>query len=64
MNLKLFIKVDSDICLLRRIARDMNERGRSLESISEQYKATVKPMRENISTSISTRRMLLLCAAE
>ena len=46
MNLKLFIKVDSDICLLRRIARDMNERGRSLESISEQYKATVKPMRE------------------
>lgn len=47
MNLKLFIKVDSDICLLRRIARDMNERGRSLESISEQYKATVKPMREN-----------------
>ena len=33
MNLKLFIKVDSDICLLRRIARDMNERGRSLESI-------------------------------
>ena len=31
MNLKLFIKVDSDICLLRRIARDMNERGRSLE---------------------------------
>lgn len=46
MNLKLFIKVDSDICLLRRITRDMNERGRSLESISEQYKATVKPMRE------------------
>jgi uridine kinase len=33
-----------DICLLRRIARDMRERGRSLESITEQYEASVRPM--------------------
>lgn len=46
MNLKLYVNVDPDICLLRRIRRDMNERGRSLESISNQYLNTVKPMFE------------------
>lgn len=44
MYLKLYIKVEEDICLLRRIERDIKERGRSIDSISSQYLKTVKPM--------------------
>ena len=44
MFLKLYMSVEPDICLLRRIARDINERGRSIDSISAQYLSTVKPM--------------------
>ncbi|HHT08559.1 MAG: uridine kinase [Christensenellales bacterium] len=44
MFLKLFINVEPDICLLRRINRDIKERERSIDSISAQYLATVKPM--------------------
>ena len=36
--------VESDICLLRRIQRDINERGRQIDNISSQYITTVKPM--------------------
>jgi len=43
-DIKVFMDTPLDICLLRRIARDTTERGRSFESISEQYKATVRPM--------------------
>lgn len=46
MFLKLFISVEPDICLLRRINRDIKERGRSIDSISDQYLKTVKPMYE------------------
>lgn len=42
--LKLYMSVEPDICLLRRITRDINERGRSIENISVQYLSTVKPM--------------------
>ena len=44
MFLKLYMSVDPDICLLRRITRDINERGRSIDNISAQYLSTVKPM--------------------
>ena len=44
MDLKLYVRVDSDICLLRRIQRDINERGRAIDNISSQYLTTVKPM--------------------
>lgn len=44
MFLKLFINVEPDICLLRRINRDIKERGRGIDSISSQYLSTVKPM--------------------
>ena len=44
MDLKLLVRVDSDICLLRRIQRDINERGRAIDNISTQYLTTVKPM--------------------
>lgn len=44
MFLKLYMKVDADICLLRRIERDITERGRSIDSIASQYRETVRPM--------------------
>lgn len=44
MNLKLYMNVESDICLLRRISRDINERGRHIDGIADQYLSTVKPM--------------------
>ena len=44
MYLKLYISVEPDICLLRRISRDIKERGRAIDNIAEQYLSTVKPM--------------------
>ena len=44
MFLKLYVKVEPDICLLRRISRDIKDRGRQIDNIAEQYLATVKPM--------------------
>jgi uridine kinase len=44
MFLKLFINVEPDICLLRRISRDIKDRGRQIDNIAAQYLETVKPM--------------------
>lgn len=44
MDIKLFVETDDDVRLMRRIRRDMEERGRSLDSILEQYERTVRPM--------------------
>ena len=44
MYLKLYMKVEPDICLLRRIERDIKERGRDIDGIASQYLSTVKPM--------------------
>ena len=44
MYLKLYMKVEPEICLLRRIQRDIKERGRDIDGISTQYLSTVKPM--------------------
>jgi uridine kinase len=46
MDFKLFVRVDPDICLLRRVQRDILERGRDIGGIAHQYLATVKPMYE------------------
>lgn len=43
-DIKFFVDTPLDICLLRRIARDMKERGRTLDSITEQYENSVRPM--------------------
>ena len=43
-DVKIFVDTDADEMILRRIERDMNERGRSFESVKTQYLATVKPM--------------------
>lgn len=46
MDIKVFVDTDADERLMRRIKRDMVERGRSIESIINQYSNTVKPMHE------------------
>lgn len=46
MDIKIFVDTDADERLMRRIKRDMIERGRSIESIIDQYAKTVKPMHE------------------
>lgn len=43
-DVKIFVDTDADEMILRRIERDMNERGRSFESVKNQYLTTVKPM--------------------
>ena len=46
MDIRLFVDTDADVRLCRRIKRDVNKRGRTLESVLAQYQATVKPMHE------------------
>lgn len=46
MDIKIFVDTDADVRILRRIKRDVRERGRSLESVIDQYLTTVKPMHE------------------
>ncbi len=43
-DIKIFVDTDPDICLMRRINRDISERGRTLEGVQKQYLATVRPM--------------------
>lgn len=45
-DIKVFVDTDADERLIRRIIRDVNERGRTLESVIDQYTNTVKPMHE------------------
>lgn len=45
-DLKVFVDTDADVRVLRRLVRDVQERGRSLESVHAQYLSTVKPMHE------------------
>ncbi len=46
MDIKVFVETDADERLMRRIRRDVSERGRSVDSILNQYAQTVKPMHE------------------
>lgn len=46
MDIRIFVDSDADIRLCRRIKRDVNKRGRTLESVLQQYQQTVKPMHE------------------
>jgi len=43
-DVKVFVDTDADVRLIRRIRRDIAERGRTFESVVEQYQATVRPM--------------------
>ncbi len=44
MDIKIYVETDADIRFIRRLQRDMNERGRSVQSVIEQYVSTVRPM--------------------
>ena len=46
LDIKLFVDTDADVRILRRIVRDVRDRGRSLDSVVNQYLTTVKPMHE------------------
>ena len=46
LDIKIFVETDADVRILRRALRDVEERGRSMQSVVEQYLATVKPMHE------------------
>ena len=46
LNMKIFVDTDADVRIIRRILRDVKDRGRSLDSVIEQYLRTVKPMHE------------------
>ena len=46
MDIRIFVDTDADIRICRRMKRDVNKRGRSLESVIWQYQQTVKPMHE------------------
>ena len=47
LDIKIYVDTDADVRIIRRIMRDVNERGRSLESVVKQYLTTVKPMHEH-----------------
>jgi len=44
MDIKIFVDTDADIRFIRRLKRDLSERGRTMESVIEQYEQTVRPM--------------------
>ena len=44
MDIKIFVDTDADIRIIRRIRRDLEQRGRSFQSVRDQYYATVRPM--------------------
>jgi uridine kinase len=44
MDIRIFMETALDICLIRRMKRDIKERGRSLDSVLKQYEDTVRPM--------------------
>ncbi len=46
MDMKVFVDTDADVRILRRLVRDVKERGRDLDSVVSQYLTTVKPMHE------------------
>ena len=46
LDIKVFVDTDADVRVLRRMLRDIQDRGRSMESVHEQYLSTVKPMHD------------------
>jgi len=48
MDIKVFVDTDSDIRFIRRLKRDIQERGRTMESVIKQYEETVRPMHREV----------------
>ena len=64
MDIKLFVDTDSDLRIIRRIKRDIKERGRTVDSVIEQYIKVVRPMQINLSNQQSDMQILLSLKVE
>ncbi|MCL7418976.1 MAG: uridine kinase [Halalkalicoccus sp.] len=60
LDLRLYVETDADVRILRRIRRDVLERGRSLDGVIEQYLSTVKPMHEQFVEPTKKRADLVI----
>lgn len=60
MDIRLFVDTDADVRILRRIVRDVRDRGRSLDSVVNQYLNTVKPMHEQFVEPSKRRADLII----
>lgn len=60
MDIKIYVDTDADVRILRRITRDVRDRGRSLESVINQYLNTVKPMHEQFVEPSKRRADLII----
>jgi uridine kinase len=47
LDIKVYVQTDADIRFIRRLIRDVNERGRTMDSVINQYRSTVRPMHES-----------------
>ena len=60
LDLAVYIDIDADIRLLRRLVRDLRERGRSVDSVARQYLSSVRPMHARFVAPSSARADLVL----
>ena len=59
MDIKIFVDTDADVRIVRRIVRDINERGRTLESVINQYLTMVRPMHLQFTEPVSYTHLTL-----
>lgn len=59
-DIKLFVDADADVRFIRRLTRDVSERGRSVESVVTQYLSTVKPMHEQFVEPTKSKADLII----
>ena len=59
-DVKLFVDTDADVRFIRRLSRDVNERGRSMQSVINQYLTTVKPMHEQFVEPTKSKADLII----
>lgn len=59
-DIKIFVDTHSDICFIRRLERDVRERGRTMEQVISQYKRDVKPMYEQFVKPCKSRADIII----
>ena len=59
-DIRLFVDTDADVRFIRRLRRDVNSRGRTMESVINQYLKTVKPMHEQFVEPSKTKADLII----
>ena len=59
MDIKLFVDTDADLRILRRMQRDIKERGRTMDSVIDQYVNVVRPMHNQFIEPLRNLRILL-----